>query len=158
MSRAILIAATLAALALPTAGAMAQEGDAKAGEKVFNRCKTCHMVGEKARNKIGPMLNNLIGRQAGTVEKYRYSKINKAAGKAGLKWTPENITAYLPDPNKFLKAYLKENGGKAPGRTKMAFRLKKSKDIANVIAYLKTFSKDAAAGDAKPKDAAKPKS
>ncbi|MEM7620219.1 MAG: c-type cytochrome [Pseudomonadota bacterium] len=115
--------------------------DAQKGRKLFKKCIACHTVGGKAKNKVGPILNNIIGRQAGTVERYKYSKINKAAGEAGLKWTEEAITAYLPDPNKFLRAYLKQAGKQALGRTKMTYRLKKKDEIAHIIAFLKTHSK-----------------
>jgi cytochrome c len=116
-------------------------GDAKKGERVFRQCQTCHMVGDKARVKIGPVLNEIFGRQAGTYPKFRYSKINKAAGEAGLIWTPELVSEYLPDPQKFLKAYLKEKGQKASGRTKMSFKLRNKGKVADVVAYLQQFSK-----------------
>jgi cytochrome c2 len=41
------------ALAAAPAAALA-EGDAAKGEKIFNRCKTCHMVGDNAKNRVGP--------------------------------------------------------------------------------------------------------
>ncbi len=143
--------ATLVALAPATASAQEDvaailaKGDAKKGERVFRRCVTCHAVGDNARNKVGPVQNDLIGRSAGTVEGYKYSKLNAAAGEAGLKWTEENLFAYLPDPTKFLKTWLTENGAKdqAKGRSKMVFKLRKADDRADVIAYLKTFSKPA---------------
>ena len=115
-------------------------GDPEKGAKVFNQCKTCHMVGEKARNKVGPVLNEVFGRQAGTAEKFKYSKINIAAGKAGLVWSPELVTEYLPDPQKFLKKFLEEKGQKASGRTKMSFKLRNKDKVADVIAYLQQFS------------------
>jgi cytochrome c len=126
---------------LATGGAaQAQDGDAAAGEKVFNRCKACHMVGPDAKNRVGPILTGVVGRKAGTVEGFAYSEINKAAGTAGLTWTPEAIAAYLPDPQAFLESYLKEQGQTPSGRTKMAFRLAAEKDRKDVIAYLQTFS------------------
>ena len=139
--RAHLLAAIFL-FAAPAAPAIAQDGDAAAGEKVFNKCKACHMVGDKAKNRVGPQLNGVIGRQAGTVEGFRYSKINQAAGEAGLTWTPELIVEYLPDPNAFLKKYLEEagKGDQAKGRTRMAFKLKDEEDRKNVVAYLAQFS------------------
>ncbi|MEM7775267.1 MAG: c-type cytochrome [Pseudomonadota bacterium] len=137
-------AITLAALIASASSLAAQGvvGDAAKGERVFKRCATCHMVGEKAKTKIGPILNGLIGRQAGTIEGYKYSKLNKNAGEAGLVWTPEKIAAYLPEPSKFLKDFLKEAGkaNMAKGRTKMTFRLRKKDDVAHVVAYLQQFS------------------
>ena len=134
--------ATFAAPVVSLSSSAVAAGDAEKGEKVFRRCSTCHMVGPNARNKIGPVLNNVFGRAAGTAEDYKYSTINKNAGEAGLVWTPELVAAYLPDPNKFLVDFLKDAGqaDKAKGRTKMSFRLSKEGEIADVIAYLQTFS------------------
>lgn len=146
---AVALVATVAGL-----GPALAAGDAKKGEKVFRKCKACHMVGDKAKNRVGPILTGVVGRTAGTAEGYKYSKTNALAGEEGLVWTVENITAYLPGPQKFLAAYLKEKGKKAPGRTKMVYKLKKEKDVADVVAYLATFSpeaaesEDAASGDA----------
>jgi len=141
MIKTTLIAAAFIA---STATFAAAEGDPEKGEKVFKRCQTCHMVGDNARRKIGPVLNDLFGRQAGTTEGYRYSKLNKAAGEAGLVWTPETVTAYLPNPSKFLKDYLKDAGkaDQAKGRTKMSFRLRNEGQVADVVAFLKQHSKD----------------
>lgn len=145
MKSIVKLAVVGAALAAAPVAALA-EGDAAKGEKIFNRCKTCHMVGDKAKNRVGPQLNGIVGRAAGTVEKYRYSKLNQAAGAAGLVWTEENLLAYLPNASKFLKSWLEENGAKdkAKGRSKMVFALKKEQDRKDVIAYLKTFSKEPA--------------
>jgi cytochrome c len=102
--------------------------EAAAGEKVFVKCKICHQVGEGARNLIGPELNGVIGRKAGSVEGYNYSDANK---NSGLTW--EEAT---------LKEYLKNPKAKIPG-TKMIFAgLSKDEDIDNVIAYLKQFGPD----------------
>ena len=98
-------------------------GDAAAGEKVFNQCKTCH-VAEAGVNRVGPSLWGLIGRTAGSVDGFKYSPANK---KSGLVWTPEQLFTYLEAPQKTI-----------PG-TYMAFAgLKKPQDRADVIAYLKT--------------------
>ncbi len=138
-------AAAAVSLLAMSASAFA-EGDAAKGEKVFKKCTACHMVGEKAKNRVGPVLTGVIGRKAGTAEGYKYSKLNAAAGEAGLEWTEENLIAYLPDPSAFLKTYLKENGAedKAKGRSKMVYKLKKESERKDVVAYLKTFSKEPA--------------
>ena len=102
--------------------ATAHAGDAAAGKKVFKKCKACHYAA-KDKNKTGPHLVNLIGREAGTVEGYKYSKAMKSSG---IVWDEDTLTAYLRAPKKYLKG------------TKMAFAgLRKDADIANVIAYLK---------------------
>ena len=114
---------------LITSAASAQEaGDAAAGETVFKKCMTCHAVGEGARNKVGPVLNGVVGRQAGTFPDFRYSEAMVTAGAGGLMWTPEDLAKYLAAPKEFV-----------PGN-KMAFAgLKDQADIDNVIAYLATL-------------------
>lgn len=143
MNRLIRLPIACLALAATTLPGFA-EGDPEKGEKVFNKCKACHMVGENAKNRVGPVLNGLIGRPAGSVEGYRYSKLNSDAGENGLVWTEERLLAYLPDPTKFLIAFL-EDAGKpelAKGRSKMAYKLRKPQEAEDVIAYLKQFSQD----------------
>ncbi|AZV22325.1 MULTISPECIES: cytochrome c family protein [unclassified Mesorhizobium] len=106
-----------------------QAQDAAAGEKVFAKCKACHIV-EEDKNKIGPSLHGVIGRTAGTHPDFKYSDAMIAAGKSGLKWDESTLTTYLHDPKAMVKG------------SKMAFAgLKNDADVANVIAYLKTFSK-----------------
>ncbi|MIL09482.1 cytochrome c family protein [Salmonella enterica subsp. enterica] len=114
--------AVLAALAAP-----AQAQDAEAGKKVFNRCKACHDI-EQPKNKIGPHLDGVIGRKAGSLPDFAYSDAMKKAGEDGLVWDDAKIAEYMTNPK-----------GSIPGN-KMAFAgLKKPEDVANLIAYLKTF-------------------
>jgi cytochrome c len=111
-----------AALLLGWSGAAMAEGDAAAGEKVFNKCKACHAADEE-KNKIGPHLVGVVGREAGAVEDYRYSG---AMMESGLTWDEETLSQYLADPRGMVQG------------TKMAFAGLRSEDeIANVIAYLK---------------------
>lgn len=135
---------TLFALSLVAAGVAsigtASAQDAAKGETVFRQCQACHRVGDGARNLVGPVLNGVIGRTAGTFDGYAYSAINKAAGAAGLVWTEENIAAYLPDPQAFLRKYLTDKGQQAQGSTKMTFKLADPQAAKDVIAYLKRFS------------------
>ncbi|MGI9418707.1 MAG: c-type cytochrome [Geminicoccaceae bacterium] len=103
-------------------GAAFAEGDAAAGEKVYKKCKTCHVIDEE-KNKVGPHLVGIVGRTAGAADGFKYSK---AMMESGITWDEATIAAYLADP----KGYIKGN--------KMAFvGLKKEEDIANVIAYMK---------------------
>ncbi|MER8367812.1 MAG: cytochrome c family protein [Mesorhizobium sp.] len=125
--RAVAFFAAVSVATFVTAQSQAQ--DAAAGEKVFAKCKVCH-VADKDQNKIGPSLNGVIGRTAGTHPGFSYSKAMTEAGKSGVKWDEATLTTYLHDPKAMVKG------------TKMAFvGLKKDEDIANVIAYLKQFSK-----------------
>ena len=102
--------------------------DAAAGAIVFKKCMVCHAIGPDAVNKIGPELNGVVGRPAGTVPSYNYSQANKSSG---IVWSEEVLSRYLRDPR-----------GVVPG-TKMTFPgLKSADDIGNVIAYLKQFGLD----------------
>ena len=128
-----------AMVALSMSGHAAAQ-DVTAGEKVFKKCRSCHKVGDDAKNAVGPMLNNVVGRQAGTVEGYKYGKDLVAAGEKGLVWTAENIDPYLADPKKFLREFLENPKAKS----KMSFKLKKEQQRADVIAYVASFSPEAA--------------
>jgi cytochrome c len=116
----------VAALAASAGAANAQ--DVTAGEKVFAKCKVCHQVGETAKNFVGPVLNGLVGRRAGSYPGYNYSEANKTSG---ITWDEATLKVYLKNPKE-----------KLPG-TKMVFPgLPSDDDIANVIAYLKQFGPD----------------
>ena len=122
--RPIFYAFTFIFAATSTASAQ----DAAAGERVFAQCRTCHQLGETAKNGVGPQLNGIFGRKAGTVEGFAYSPVYKTLDKV---WDPENFTVYIKDPR-----------GVTPG-TRMVFPgLKDDTQIANVVAYLKQYAPD----------------
>jgi len=126
--RRIMLAAALAAIPFATT-LPASAQDAANGEDVFKKCRSCHRVGEGAKNLVDPQLNGLIGRKAGSVEGFRYSKANTEAGEKGLVWSEEELMTYLENPRKYM-----------PG-TKMAFAgLKDEQDRKDLIAYLKQFT------------------
>ena len=101
-------------------------GDMAHGEKVFKKCSACHMIASDGKNMIGPNLWEVIGRTAGSVSDYKYSKAMVAYGKA---WTFEEMNAYLIKPQAYIKG------------TKMAFAgLRKEKDRASVIIYMNSKS------------------
>lgn len=116
--------ALAAAMALASGSAMAA-GDAAKGGKVFKKCKACHTVKKGGKNRVGPNLFGIAGRKAATVKGFRYSKAMKASG---LTWDDATLDKYLKKPKKLVP------------KTKMTFPgLKKEKDRANVIAYLKSI-------------------
>jgi cytochrome c len=84
----------VALLAIAGAGEVRAQ-DAAAGEKVFGVCKTCHQIGETAKNNVGPVLNGLIGRKAGSVAGYSYSAANKDSG---VTWDEATFREYIKDP------------------------------------------------------------
>ncbi|MCH9808212.1 MAG: cytochrome c family protein [Alphaproteobacteria bacterium] len=129
MLRTLLAVAMIAA-----APAMAfAEGDVKKGKKVFRKCKACHAVGEKAKHRVGPILNGIVGAKAGAGEGYKYSD---AMTGSGLTWDEATLSEFLTKPKE-----------KVPG-TKMIFGgLKKEKQRNDLIAYLKTFKADGTAAE-----------
>ncbi len=122
---ALLLAGAIAALI--DSGSYAQGVDI--GEKVFRKCKACHAVGDGAKNRVGPHLNDIFGRKAGTVDGFKYSKAMTAAGENGLEWDAQSIGRFVAKPRDAIRG------------TKMAFAgMEKEEDRASLIAYLKTFS------------------
>jgi cytochrome c len=120
-----LVPPTATAAMAPAAGASLASltGDAAKGEKVFAQCKACHVV-EPGVNRVGPSLHGVVGRTAGSIAGFNYSKANK---ESGVTWNAEVLFTYLEAPQKFM-----------PG-TRMAFGgLKNPQDRADVIAFLKT--------------------
>ena len=97
-------------------------GDLAVGEKVFKKCAACHSIVKGGKNNIGPALYNVVGRQVGIINDYKYSKALSGYGK---EWSFEELNGYLLKPAKWIKG------------TKMSFAgLRKEKDRASVILYL----------------------
>lgn len=114
--------------AVETAVAAADPAQVAAGEKVFNKCKACHQLGDGAKNRAGPILTEIVGSEAGAAAGFKYSKALKSAAEGGLVWSEEELSAFLAKPRSYLKG------------TKMSFAgLKTDDDIAAVIAYLRSF-------------------
>lgn len=111
----------LAADALPA-------GNPTAGQRVFGQCMGCHATGKGAETGIGPVLNGVVGRKAGTAPGFRYSTAMK---NAGLTWDAPTLARFLHAPAQTV-----------PG-THMSFGgLAKPQDQADVIAYLKQYAAD----------------
>ena len=112
---------------IPPEASSAFDVDVDAGKKVFRKCKTCHTLKAGGKNKIGPNLYGVVGRDAGTVDGFKYSKAMK---ECGIVWNEDTLRAFLTNPKKFI-----------PGN-KMPFPgLKKPEQIENVIAYIIEKSK-----------------
>lgn len=104
-------------------------GDAEAGAKVFKKCKACHMIGDGAKSRTGPPLNNIVGTEIGVFEGFKYSKGFVALSEEGAVWSIENLDAFFLKPKDFV------------AKTKMSFAgLKKDEQRADLIAYLATFA------------------
>jgi cytochrome c len=119
----ITVSLLLCTLALPS---WAQ--DAAAGEKNFVVCRACHQIGPDAKIGIGPVLNGIVGRKAGTYEGFTYSQANR---ESGIIWTPEELDKYLTNPQAIIP------------HTKMIFPgIRDEQKRKDVVAYLAQFGPD----------------
>ena len=92
------------------------------GAKIFKKCAACHSIAQGGGNKIGPALWGVLGRKAGIVSGYKYSKSMAAYGKP---WSFEEMNGFLTKPKDWIKG------------TKMSFvGLKNAKERAAVILYM----------------------
>ena len=124
MSKLKLSAATFGLVLAASVAPAFAAGDAAQGAKVFKKCKACHVV-DSATNKLGPSLQGVVNRQAGTVAGYKYSSAMSGFGATGAVWDAATLDAFLTKPKSLVKG------------TKMSFPgLKKQSDRDNVIAYL----------------------
>jgi len=123
MSKGLIVG--IAAFVASAGGALAQ--DAAAGETAFTKCQPCHSVGEDAKNKIGPILNGLDGRKAGTVSNAMYSKGMKDSD---ITWNETTFKEFVSNP-----------AGKVPG-TMMLLAVKDEKELGDLWAYLERFGPD----------------
>ena len=122
MKKLLMGVATLAAIV--TGAGAAQAADAAAGKDVFKACMACHTT-EQGKNKVGPSLHGVGGRQAAAVDGFRYSGPMKEKAAAGLTWTQENLDAYLKAPKEVV-----------PGGTMAYAGLKDDAKRADLIAFL----------------------
>ena len=124
MAKKLIVAVVL--IAVSSVSGMAQ--DAQKGKTVFNVCLVCHAIGPGAQNKIGPELNGLDGRNAGTVPNFDYSDANKSSG---IVWNEQTFEDYIKNP-----------AAKVPG-TKMIFPgIKNEQQEKDLWAYISQFDSD----------------
>jgi cytochrome c len=111
--------------ALPT---IASAQDAGAGQKIFKKCAPCHAVGPGAKNKVGPQLNGLVGRAAGSAEGFKYSNAMKDSG---ITWDQATFLEYIADPKK-----------KIPGNKMIFPGVKDEVDRDDLFAYISQYDAD----------------
>jgi len=100
-----------------------------AGERLFSQCKSCHEIGEGARHKVGPHLDGIIGRVAGSMDGFKYSIAMREAGENGLVWDRDALNSYLEKPSDFIRG------------NRMSFRgMSDRQDRATLIEWLSTIS------------------
>jgi cytochrome c len=119
---------SIAIVALMASASTALAGDIAAGERSFKKCMPCHMIGETAKNMIGPIQNGLKGRKSGSVPGFSYSDANK---NSGIVWDEATFKEYIKDPK-----------AKIPG-TKMVFPgIKDEKEADDLWSFLAQFGPD----------------
>ncbi|NNU79256.1 c-type cytochrome [Halovulum dunhuangense] len=104
-------------------------GDAARGETLFRQCATCHQIGEGAANRVGPHLNDLYGRKAGSLDDFRYSDGMVRAGTNGLVWDAESLDAFIEKPRALVSG------------TRMSYSgMRDPQDRADLLAWLRGHS------------------
>ncbi len=99
------------------------------GKQLYAYCKRCHQIGEGAEHRIGPHLNDLLDRTAGSLPDFRYSNAMKNAGENGLIWTTVTLDAFLAEPGKVVE------------RSRMSFAgIPDAHDRAELIVWLTMFT------------------
>lgn len=130
MRLAVAIALSLAAAAPISPAAADAIGDAVRGETLFKRqCSACHQIGPDAINRVGPRLNGIFGRRAGSLPDFKYSKSMARMGTDGLTWTLETLTTYVENPRALVSGTRMNYRGMADPEARSA-----------LLAYLREFS------------------
>ena len=124
----LLGAATVLPLALP-GPATAAPGNPIKGKELFQQCGACHAVGEGAEHGVGPTLNHVFGRVAGTAEGYDYSEAMRAKGEEGLLWEEKSLYTFAAIPERYV-----------PGTTMSFAGLATEQQINDLLAFLIEFS------------------
>ena len=143
MRRAITVPAILFGLVVATGASAQNIGDPAAGKQAFAICGACHAVGPGATNRVGPVLNGVVGRKPGTAAGYSYSPAFKKWAADKTAWTADLLDKWLTNPQKLVP------------HSRMTFPgFDKPQERQNVIAYLASFdasgkSQDPAAAIAK---------
>lgn len=118
-----------AAVCLVMFSSLAMSADPKRGAELFGQCQSCHAIGPGAEHKVGPHLNELFGRQAGSVEGYEYSEGLRSRGIDGLTWDVEHLDAYIENPVALVT-----------GTNMMFAGVGDATDRADLIAFLRAYS------------------
>lgn len=113
----------------PAMGALAQEGDPAAGQRVFNQCRACHTIEQGGRNQVGPNLHGVFGRKAASLENFRYSENLKELGSKGHTWSEETLRPYLTNPKDVAPRGIMSFAG-----------IRNPQQLNDLLAYLKQAS------------------
>ncbi|ABV94533.1 cytochrome c [Dinoroseobacter shibae DFL 12 = DSM 16493] len=119
-----------AALVGLTGAAPADEiGDPERGAQLFRQCASCHQIGDGAESRVGPHLNEIYGRRAGSIERFSYSDGMLRMGADGLIWDLRTLDAYIANPRALVSG------------TRMSYRgMPEAQDRADLLAYMRDFT------------------
>ncbi|UUX51538.1 c-type cytochrome [Nisaea acidiphila] len=127
--QALSLAILLTVFAPAEPSGAAELGDAASGEKLFRVCQSCHRLGNGAKNGVGPHLNGIFGRAAGSIEGFKYSEGMLRAGSDGLVWDADSLDLYIENPKTFVS------------KTRMNFAgMPSAEERSHLLAYLRAFS------------------
>ena len=134
MTRSAKVCAGLLVLTFSTP-LLAQDGDAKRGEVVFQQCSICHQVGPMSGNGVGPNLTGVLNRKIGSIPDYSYGTGLQKAAQAGLSWDEEKVFNWLADPQTYIKRIVNDDSV----TSKMPVKFSDEQARWDVIAYIATF-------------------
>ena len=111
-------------------GALLAAADVASGKKIAKKCSACHSFDKGGKNKVGPNLWDIVGRDMAQVAEFKYS--SALAGMGGV-WDYAALDKFLTKPKAL------------PPGPKMTFAgLKTPNDRANVIGFLRMLSENPA--------------
>lgn len=108
------------------AGDLWLNADAQRGAKLFRQCLICHNAQKNGPNGVGPNLYDVYKRRPASLEKFPYSKAMRNFGETHKIWDYQTLNLYLEAPKKVVV-----------GTSMAFFGIKKARDRADLIRYLK---------------------
>lgn len=112
-----------AVMLMLAAHGLARAADARRGAELYEqRCAACH---SPEADRVGPRHNGVLGRRAGSVAGFAYSR---ALAQAKFVWTAQRLDAWLANPERLV-----------PGQA-MGYSVSDPQDRADLIVYLGTLS------------------
>lgn len=96
------------------------------GKRVSKKCVSCHSFNKGGENRIGPNLWDIVNRKKASAGGFNYSSsLKKLEGK----WDYEALAAFLHKPRQYVPGTLMSFAG-----------LRKAKDRAAILLYLRSLS------------------
>ena len=118
------VAAAAAAAVCLGAGTSLAAGDAAKGKAAFiKQCAICHTIEKGDPNRFGPNLSGIVGKKAGSVPEFTYSRAFKS--NANWEWTEDALASWIMFP-----------GTMVPGTAMAIFPGAPERDRDDIVAYL----------------------